>query len=250
MLPDQRDCSPLENKILAALPPADYERLAPHLEPFEMKRGIVLYRAGSRIDYVYFPIRTMISVVAVTSSGGSVEVGVIGREGMAGVSVALGVDKSADEVMVQLPDNSVRLEVSKLLEEFHRAGALHDVLLRYTHAVIKMVAQTAACNRLHHAPERLGRWLLMCRDRVQSNELPLTHEFLAMMLGIRRAGVSEIALTLQEKGLIRYKRGHITITDGKRLEGFVCECYEIVKAEFDQMGGSLAATGKKGPQQD
>ena len=247
MSPDPQAKSPLHNKILAALPPADFERLAPYLEPYEMERGKILYRASKRIDYVYFPIRAMISVVAVTASGGSVEVGVIGREGMSGVSAVLGVDKSADDVMVQLADTAVRLEVPKLLEEFRRAGALQQVLLRYTHAVIKMVAQTAACNRLHHAPERLGRWLLMCRDRVQSNELPLTHEFLAMMLGIRRAGVSEIALTLQEKGFIRYKRGLITITDGKGLEGFVCECYEIVKAEFEQMGGSAAATGKKRP---
>jgi CRP-like cAMP-binding protein len=235
---DQEVDLPLQNKILAALPPEDYERLVPHLQPFAMERGKMLYGANKKIDYVYFPLRAMIWVVAVTSDGGSVEVGVIGREGMSGISAILGVDRSADDVMVQLADNSVRLDVAILLQEFRRAGALQAVLLRYTHAVLKMVAQTAACNRLHHAPERLGRWLLMCRDRVQSDELPLTHEFLAMMLGIRRAGVSEIALTLQEKGFIRYKRGHIIITDGRGLEGFVCECYGIVKAEFERMGSA------------
>jgi CRP-like cAMP-binding protein len=226
-----------QNSILAALPGKDYERLAPHLQLVNVKTGEMLYRTNKRIDYVYFPLRSMISVVAVTSDGGSVEVGVIGREGMSGVSTVLGVNTSADDVMVQLPDQAVRLESAVLLKEFSLGGALQKSLLRYTHAVMKMVAQTAACNRLHHAPERLGRWLLMCRDRVASNELPLTHEFIAMMLGMRRAGVSEIALTLQTKGFIRYKRGHITITDEKGLEGFVCECYRIVKAEFDQLNG-------------
>jgi len=229
-----------ENKILAALPRKDYERLAPHLEACEFERGENVYRPNKRIDHVYFPTGAMISVVAVTSDGGSVEVGVIGREGMTGISVVLGVPKSTDEVMVLLPNSAVRLEVDVLLEEFRRAGALQNVLLRYTHALMRMVAQTAACNRLHHAPMRLARWLLMCRDRVQSDELPLTHEFIAMMLGIRRAGVSEIALTLQEQGFIRYKRGLINITDSKGLEGFVCECYGIVKAEFDQTNGPAA----------
>jgi CRP-like cAMP-binding protein len=238
MSPDQQVHPPFQNRILTSLPPKDYERLAPHLEPFDMERGEMLYRANKRIEYVYFPLRAMISVVAVTSDGGSVEVGVIGREGMTGISAVLGVDRSGDDVMVQLPDHAVRLDVKVLMEEFHRAGALQDVLLRYTHGFLRMVAQTAACNRLHHAPERLARWLLMCSDRVLSDELPLTHEFMAMMLGIRRAGISEIALTLQEKGFIRYKRGLITITDKKGLEGFVCECYGIVKLEFDQMNGN------------
>jgi len=237
MLPNQKIQPPFQNQILAALPSKDYARLAPHLQAFNMERGEVIYRPNLRIEHVYFPIASMISVVAVTSDGGSVEVGVIGREGMTGISTILGVPKSTDEVMVQLPDTAVRLEVGKLLEEFQRAGALQQILLRYTHALMKMVAQTAACNRLHHAPVRLARWLLMCRDRVQSNELPLTHEFIAMMLGIRRAGVSEIALTLQKKGFIRSKRGLINILDKAGLEGFVCECYAIVKAEFKQTDG-------------
>lgn len=237
MSPNEQTQPPFQNKILAALPPKDYARLAPHLQAFTMERGDVIYRPSLPIEHVYFPIASMISVVAVTSDGGSVEVGVIGREGMTGISAILGVPRSTDEVMVQLPDTAVRLEVGILLEEFQRAGALQQILLRYTHALMKMVAQTAACNRLHHAPVRLARWLLMCRDRVQSNELPLTHEFMAMMLGIRRAGVSEIALTLQEKGFIHSKRGLITIQDKVGLEGFVCECYAIVKAEFNQTDG-------------
>lgn len=226
-----------ENLILAALPSKEYQRLAPHLEPVTMESGKMLYQVNKRIDYVYFPTLSMTSVVATTSDGGSVEIGVIGREGMTGISVVLGVDISAADVMVQLPDGGVRLDAAILRKEFQRAGGLQKVLLRYTHALLKLAGQTAACNRLHHAPERLARWLLMCRDRTQSDELPLTHEFLSMMLGMRRAGVSEIALTLQGKGLIRYKRGHITITDNKGLEKFVCECYGIVKAEFDQMNG-------------
>jgi CRP-like cAMP-binding protein len=224
-----------QNRILAALPAADYARLKPHLETVAMKHGEILYRTNRRIEQVYFPLRAMASVVTTTSDGGAIEVGVVGREGMTGLSVVLGVNVSPAELMVQLPDGAVRLPAEVLLEEFQRAGALQTLLLHYTHATLVMVAQTAACNRLHHISERLARWLLMCRDRVVSDELPLTHEFLAMMLGIRRAGVTETALTLQAEGLISYKRGHINITDGAGLEDFACECYSIVKAEFEHL---------------
>jgi CRP-like cAMP-binding protein len=224
-----------KNRILAALPAADYARIASHLETVHMKQGELLYRTNRRIEHVYFPHRSMTSVVTTTSDGAAIEVGVIGREGMAGLSVVLGVNASPADMMVQLPDSAERLAAAMLYEEFQRGGALQNLLLRYAHATLVMVAQTAACNRLHHIAERLARWLLMCRDRVVSDELPLTHEFLAMMLGIRRAGVTETALTLQAEGLITYKRGHITITDEAGLEAFACECYGIVRAEFERL---------------
>ncbi len=225
----------VRNLILAALPEADYARLAPHLKHVEMKRGVILYRAHERMEYVYFPLDSMTSVVATTTDGGAIEAGVIGREGMTGISVVLGVDVSSVELMVQLPDSGLRLAASVLVEEFQRASALQRVLLRYTHATMVMLSQTVACNRLHHIAERLARWLLMCRDRAGSDELLLTHEFLAMMLGVRRAGVTEVAGVLQAEGLISYKRGHITIIDRPGLEEFSCECYGIVKAAFDQL---------------
>lgn len=224
-----------QNRLLAALPAADYARLAPHLETVNMKRGEVLYHTNRPIEYVYFPLRSMTSVVTTTAAGGAIEVGVIGHEGMTGISVVLGVNRSPAEMMVQLPNAAEQLAAEVLLAEFRRGGALQKLILRYTNATLVMVAQSAACNRLHHIAERLARWLLMCRDRIVSDELPLTHEFLAMMLGIRRAGVTETALTLQAEGLIRYKRGLITITDGPGLEEFACECYGIVRAEFDSM---------------
>jgi CRP-like cAMP-binding protein len=223
------------NRILAALPAEEYARLAPHLKRVVMPRGEVLYNAHKPIEHVYFPLDSMVSVVATTRDGSAVEVGVIGREGVTGLSILMGVRESYGEMMVQLPDSALRLEAETLLAEFERGGALQKALLRYTHAMLVMVSQTVACNRLHHISERLARWLLMCRDRAPSDELPLTHEFMAMMLGIRRAGVTETALTLQADGFIRYTRGRITITDRQGLEGYACECYSIVKQEFDRL---------------
>jgi CRP-like cAMP-binding protein len=221
------------NHILAALPAADYERLAPHLEQVEAPRGLVLYGAGERMDHAYFPLRSMISLVSEMPDGASVEVGVIGYEGMAGLPLVLGVEITPHTTMVQLPDGMIRLRADVLREEFRRGGALHDLLLRYTQGLMLHMAQIAACNRAHHVEERLGRWLLMCRDRCQCDELALTQEFLALMLGVRRAGVTEAALTLQADGYIHYRRGHITITDGAGLEAVSCPCYQIMRTEFD-----------------
>jgi CRP-like cAMP-binding protein len=224
-----------QNHILAALPPADYERLAPHLEQVEAPRGHVLYNAGERMDYAYFPLRSMLSLVSEMPDGASVEVGVIGYEGMAGLPLVLGVEITPHTTMVQLPDGMIRLRADVLREEFRRGGALHDLLLRYTQGLMLHIAQIAACNRAHHVEERLGRWLLMCRDRRQCDELALTQEFLALMLGVRRAGVTEAALTLQADGYIDYRRGHITINDGAGLEAVSCPCYQIMRTEFDRL---------------
>jgi CRP-like cAMP-binding protein len=226
---------PDQNHILAALPHEDYQRLAPHLERIDGVRGETLYGAGGRMDYAYFPIGAMVSLISEMPDGASVEVGVVGFEGMIGLPLVLGVDLSPHTTMVQVPDGLLRLRADFLKEEFKRGGALHDLLLRYAQGLMLHISQIAACNRVHHVEERLARWLLMSRDRCVCDDLPLTQEFLALMLGVRRAGVTEAALTLQTDGYIHYARGHIKITDSQGLEDAACGCYEIMKQEFDRL---------------
>ena len=221
------------NYILSRLSPEDYERLHTHLEPVELHHSQILQRAGELIEYCYFPQNSMISLISHTTDGESVEVGVVGYEGMAGISAILGVDKSPHEALVQYPDGGRRMRVGALREEFKRAGALHDLLLRYTQGLLLQTSQVAACNRLHSISERLARWLLMSDDRCRCRDLPFTQEFLALMLGVRRAGVTEAALILQTEGYIHYTRGHIQIADRQGLEEYSCDCYDIIKAEFD-----------------
>jgi CRP-like cAMP-binding protein len=227
----------IENHLLAALPAEDYQRLSPHLEPVELHHGQILYRAGGVIDYVYFPSKSMVSLISQLSDGSSVEIGIVGYEGMAGVSSVLGVDKSPHETIVQVPDGGMRMKAGVLRDEFKRGGALHDSLLRYLQMLLLQTSQIAACNRLHSIGERLGRWLLMSHDRCDCDDLPFTQEFLAIMLGIRRAGVTEAALILQGEEYISYRRGHVKILDRAGLEDYTCECYRIVKDEFDRVVG-------------
>jgi CRP-like cAMP-binding protein len=222
-----------ENHILSRLPPEDYERFRPHLEPVELRHSQILQQAGEPIDHIYFPHRAMISLISHTATGESVEVGVVGFEGAAGISAVLGVDMSPHQAMVQYPDGGSRVRVGALREEFKRGGALHDLLLRYTQGLLLQTSQVAACNRLHALAERLARWILMSHDRCRCEDLPFTHEFLALMLGVRRAGVTEAAISLQAEGYINYRRGHIKIIDREGLEHYTCECYPVVKAEFD-----------------
>jgi CRP-like cAMP-binding protein len=237
---------PTENRILNALSGEDYERLAPHLEFIRTGHGQILYQTNQTIDYVYFPDKTMISLVSQMADGGSVEVGVVGFEGMAGLPFMLGVDESPHETMVQIHDGAARMPAHVLREEFKRGGVLQDVLLRYTQSLLVLTSQVAACNRAHSVEERLARWLLMCHDRCLCEDMPLTHELLAMMLGVRRAGVTTAALALQAEGLIHYKRGHIQITDRAGLEDYACECYAKIKTEFDRVtSGTENAGGGK-----
>lgn len=226
---------PTENRILNALPREDYERLAPHLEFIDTTHGQILYQTNQTIDYVYFPDRLMISLVSQMSDGGSVEVGVVGFEGMAGLACVLGVDRSPHETMVQIHDGMARLPAGVLREEFRRGGVMQNVLLRYTQSLLMLTSQVAACNRAHSVEERLARWLLMCHDRCLCHDMPLTHEFLSMMLGVRRAGVTTAALALQAEGLINYARGHIQLTNRQGLEEYACECYAKVKLEYDRV---------------
>ena len=224
------------NYVLNSLPDEDYKRLHPHLEQCELERGHSVYQPNRPIKYVYFPDGAMISVVTNTSDGQSIEAGVIGWEGMAGVEVLLGVDATTNESMVQIADGALRIKTEEIRKEFAKGGALNRVSLRYVHALMLQISQTALCNRLHSLEQRLSRWLLMCRDRTETDEIRLTQEFLAIMLGVNRPSVTIAATTLQSAGYIEYSRGRITILDGKKLEKFTCECYQAVKKIWPPAG--------------
>jgi CRP-like cAMP-binding protein len=234
---------PTENRILNALSDEEYERLAPHLEFIKTNHGQLIYQTNQTIEHVYFPDRAMISLVSQMSGGESVEVGVVGFEGMTGLPSVLGVDESPHETMVQIQDSAARLPVHVLREEFKRGDTLQDALLRYTQSLLMLTAQVAACNGAHSVEERLARWLLMSQDRCLREDLPLTHEFIALMLGVRRAGVTVAALALQAEGLIHYTRGHIQIINREGLEERTCECYRILKAEFDRVTSGTKNAG-------
>lgn len=223
------------NLILNALTRSEYKRLASYLEPVNLSIGEILYHPEQSITYVYFPNRGIISLVSVFENGASVEVGMVGKEGMFGVSVFLGSISTPLEAIVQLPGDALRMRADVLKQEFQKGGQLQDLLLRYTQAFIMQVAQTGACNRAHTAEGRLVRWLLMCQDRTISRDLPLTHEFIARMLGMRRAGITQAAGQLQARGLIKYQRGQITILDRPLMEAASCECYGIEKKEFNRL---------------
>jgi CRP-like cAMP-binding protein len=227
--------APIQNKILAALPSEEYERLSSHLTPVSLTLGDILYKTEERITYAYFPSNAIVSLVANMKDGRSVEVGLVGNDGMVGLSVVLGDDVAPNQAIVQIADGAMRIKASKLREELKRDGQLLGLLLRSTLVRLSQVSQTAACNGSHNVGERLARWLLMCHDRVPGDELRLTQEFIGQMLGTRRSGVSEAAVLLQGRGLISYSRGHITILNRKGLEEFACECYGIVKSEFDRL---------------
>lgn len=226
------------NRILNSLTSSEYEHLFSYLEPVKLWLGEVLCRSDEPITHVYFPNRGTVSIVSVFEDGGSVEVGMVGNEGMFGVSVFLGSISTPLEAVVQLPGDGLRMRADILRKEFQKGGQLQDLLLRYTQAFITQVAQNAACNRAHKIDGRLARWLLMCQDRAHSSELELTQEFIATMLGTRRASVTEAAGQLQEMGLISYRRGHININDRAGLEAHSCECYPIVKKEFNRLVGN------------
>lgn len=230
------------NLIFSALPPDEYERLSSHLEEVELPLGKVLYSPEESIRHAYFPLSGAVSIVTVLRDGGSVEAGVIGNEGVVGIPLVLGVDIEPNRrAQVQIAGSGMRLKASVLKDEFKRGERLHDLLLRYLHAFITQLSQTAACNRMHRLEERLARWLLTCQDRLRSDELQLTQEFIAEMLGVRRAGVSVAATQLEQRGLIRHKRGYIHVYDRPGLEAASCECYEVVNREYQRLIESRAA---------
>ena len=227
--------SPKQNHLLAALPHAEYARLAAQMDLVELPLGSVVCESGCVQEYAYFPTTAMVSLLCVTADGCSTEMAVVGNEGMAGVSMLLGGDRTPHRLVVQCAGHAYRLRGSSLKEEFNRAGPVHGLLLRYTQALITQTGQTAVCNRHHSVEEQLCRRLLSSLDRAPSNEVVVTQERIANMLGVRREGVTEAAGRLQKAGLIHYHRGHISILNRGRLEALACECYGVVKREFERL---------------
>jgi CRP-like cAMP-binding protein len=226
---------PLDNQLLAGLPDAEWSRWRPRLEPVDMPLGSVLCESGSRLSYVYFPTTAIVSLLYVMQDGASAEIAVVGHEGIVGVSLFMGGGSTPSRAVVQSAGKGFRLKADLLLQEFHRPGPVLHLLLRYTQALITQMAQTAVCNRHHTLDQQLCRWLLSSLDRLHSNELVMTQELIANMLGVRREGVTEAAGHLQQAGLIEYRRGHITVLDRARLEARTCECYAVVKKEYDRL---------------
>jgi CRP-like cAMP-binding protein len=226
----------IKNQILANLSEEESQRIQRHLERVDLAHGKILYEIGEPIRYVYFPLFSMISLVTQMSDGKIVEVGLVGNDGMSGISTIMGIKSSGDRAVVQIPNGAIRVKVDVIQEEFKKAGSLQRNLLNYANALMRQVSQTAACNASHTTEERLSRWLLMCHDRVESDHLNLTQEFIAEMLGTRRATVNVAAVMLQSADLIKYQRGRITIVDRPGLEAFSCECYATLKAAVNQDG--------------
>jgi len=225
---------PKKNKLFAALPDADWQRWLPQLESVEMPLGHVLYESGSTLSHVYFPVSAIVSLLYVMENGASAEIAVVGNEGIVGISLFMGGESTTSRAVVQSAGQCFRMKAQTIKDEFNRAPVLH-LLLRYTQALITQMAQTAVCNRHHSLDQQLCRWLLLSLDRLQGNELVMTQELIANMLGVRREGVSESALSLQKAGLIRYSRGRITVLDRPGLEQRTCECYAVVKKEYDRL---------------
>jgi CRP-like cAMP-binding protein len=230
------------NQLLAALPSAEWERWLPQLESVEMPLGKVLYESGSKLTHVYFPSTSIVSLLYVMEDGASAEIAVVGYEGIVGVSLFMGGQSTTSRAVVQSAGQGFRLKANLMMQEFNRAGPVLHLLLRYTQALITQMAQTAVCNRHHSLDQQLCRWLLLSLDRLPSDELVMTQELIANMLGVRREGVTEAAGQLQQDGLIQYRRGHITVLDRKRLEQRACECYAVVKNEYDRLLPERLAT--------
>jgi len=224
-----------DNALLAALPDAERTRWLAHLEPVELPLGTVLYEAGDRLTHVYFPTTALVSLICVVDEGATTEIAIVGNEGVVGVSLFMGGDSTTSRAVVQSAGLGYRLGAEELLQEFNRAGTVMNLLLRYTQALITQMAQTAVCNRHHSLDQQLCRRLLLSLDRLRINELAVTQELIANMLGVRREGVSEAAGRLHAAGLVTNRRGHITVLDRARLERRSCECYAVVKMEYDRL---------------
>jgi CRP-like cAMP-binding protein len=227
--------TPKDNRLLAALSAPEYDALAAFLEPVALPLGLPVYEPGAAQDYVWFPTRGIVSLLYVLADGASAEIAVTGREGLVGIALFMGGESTPSRAVVQSAGYGYRLNAAVLRKEFDRGGTLQHLLLRYTQALITQMTQTAVCNRHHLLDQQLCRWLLLSLDRLPANELVMTQELIANMLGVRREGVTEAAGKLQSDGLIHYSRGHITVLDRARLEARVCECYGVVKKEYDRL---------------
>jgi CRP-like cAMP-binding protein len=234
--------SPRENHLLAALPAAEYERLLPYLEQVPLELGRALYESGSEQEYLFFPTNSIVSLLYVMEDGSSAEIAVVGNDGVVGIALFMGGETTPSRAVVQSAGCGYRLRASVLKTEFGQGRDLQHLLLRYTQALITQMAQTAVCNRHHSVEQQLCRWLLLSLDRLPSNELTMTQELIANMLGVRREGVTEAAGHLQAAGLIHYSRGKIAVLDRPKLETRVCECYAVVKREYDRLLPQITAT--------
>ena len=228
---------PVGNWLLDSLPKEDYERLLDDLEPVDFALGEVVYESGGQMDHVYFPTTCHVSLLYTMINGVTAEMGLVGNEGVVGIALFMGGDTTPNRAVVQGAGRAIKLKAKSMHTEFSRGGEFQLLLLRYTQGLITQISQTAVCNRLHSVEQRLCRWLLMTHDRVHSDQLEMTQEFISNMLGVRREGVTHAAHGLQQEGLISYVRGHIKILDRPKLETQVCECYQVVRAEHSRLFG-------------
>ena len=228
---------PVENRLLASLPEEEMEHLLPHLENVSLALGEVIYESGVQQSHIYFPTTVIISLLYMMENGSSAEMGVAGNEGLVGIALFMGGDSVPNRAVVQSAGEAFRMKTKVLQAEFARSGTFQRLLLRYTQALMTQMSQTAVCNRLHTVEQQLCRWLLLSRDRLNTDELVMTQELIANMLGVRREGVTHAAQRLQATGLVTYVRGRITILDRSGLEAAVCECYRVVKDEYDRLLG-------------
>ena len=234
--------NPLQNQLLASLPDAEWQRWLPQLELVDLPLGKVLYESGGQMSYVYFPTNAIVSLLYVLENGASAEIAVVGCEGVVGISIFMGGGSTPSRALVQSAGKGFRLRSDAIKAEFEHSGPVMHLMLRYTQALITQMTQTAVCNRHHSLDQQLCRWLLLSLDRLQGNDLVMTQELIANMLGVRREGVTEAALQLQKLGLIRYARGHITVLDRPGLEARTCECYEVVRREYERLLPALPAS--------
>jgi len=237
-----RTADPRENRLLAALPDEEWGRWQSHLELVNMPLGKVLYESGGKQGHVYFPTTAIVSLLYVMENGASAEIAVVGHDGVVGVSLFMGGESTTSRAVVQSAGHGYRLKSALMLQEFNRGGPVLHLLLRYTQALITQMAQTAVCNRHHSLDQQLCRWLLLSLDRLHSTELVMTQELIANMLGVRREGVTEAAGNLQRDGLISYRRGRIAVLDRAGLEQRTCECYAVVKREYERLLPAAMAT--------
>lgn len=243
-MPDPRSTpSPLQNHLVAALPPEVRERILPSMEQVPLALGQVLYESGDTMRHVYFPVDCIVSMLYVMESGASAEICVVGNEGLLGVSIFMGGESTPSRALVQSAGSAFRLPARRLLDEFNRHGDLLLLLLRYTQALLTQMAQTAVCNRHHSIDQQLCRWLLLSLDRLHGNRLEMTQELIANMLGVRREGVTEAARKLQKLGVIEYSRGRIVVLDRPQLERLACECYAVVRKETHRLLPYLPPVG-------
>lgn len=229
--------NPLDNQLLAALPADVYQSLLPHLEPVSFALGEVLYESGGQMTHVYFPTSSIVSLLYLMANGATAEIGVVGYEGVVGIALFLGGDTTPNRAVVQSAGSAFKMEAHVLRQEFEQGGAMQLLLLRYTQALLTQISQTAVCNRLHTVEQQLCRWLLLSHDRLRSDELVMTQDLISNMLGVRREGVTLAARQLKDQGLISYVRGTITLVNRAGLEAAVCECYQVVKTEYDRLLG-------------